>query len=71
MSEGPMTEQQLMVRWHIEGPNSQARKMSLRRRCARWGLKPLEGSRPLLFRVADVERAEARAAGVTVRGGAL
>ncbi len=65
MSEGLITVQELMQRWHIEAATEAARAKAFRRRCAKWGLRPLSGTRGAgqLFRPADVARAEARAAG--------
>jgi hypothetical protein len=65
VSEGPLTAEQLMVRWHIDGPTLAARRKALQRRCQAWGLRPMTGTRGprALYRPADVDRAEARAAG--------
>lgn len=64
MSDGLLTVEEVMQRWRIAGTD-QARWKAFRRRCAKWGLRPLRGTRGAgqLFRPADVDRAEARAAG--------
>lgn len=74
MSEGPLNQAALMARWHIDGPSLAARRKALQRRCEAWGLRPMKGTRGpgALFRAADVDRAEERAAGgAFVKGGGL
>jgi hypothetical protein len=57
MSEGPLTYEDLRKRWNCS-------KRQVNRICARIGLKPLDlGHRTKRFRPADVDRAEAAAAG--------
>ena len=68
MSEGPMTMEELIRRWHIEGPTDEAKRKAFYRRANAWGLRSLAGTRgaKALYRAADVDRAEERAA----KGGA-
>jgi len=64
MSDGPLTMQQLIERWHIDGPSDEAKRKAFYRRADLWGLKAMAGTRghKALFRAADVDRAEERAA---------
>lgn len=55
MSEGPLTYEDLAARWGCCG-------RQVRRICRRIGLQPMRlGHRTVMFRPADVDRAEERA----------
>lgn len=66
---GPLSARDLCERWEIRAETDELRLQYLARRCRRWGLRPMNGSRGwgATYRLPEVLAAEEYGAGISKR----